>query len=77
MAAAKLNPIYVDQLYQRLIESVNNEGSIEFFELSLEYPEFAVVPRDTLWSIVNSLAEEGYIRLERHNRALVLYSVEL
>jgi hypothetical protein len=76
MAAAKQNPIYVNQLNQRLIEIVNNEGSIELSELSKEYPKFAVVPADALWYSVNSLAEDGYVRLEYVDGALILHSVE-
>ena len=76
MADARRNPMQVNQLYQRVIETVNKEGSIEFSELSKEYPEFSIVSRDTLWYSVNSLAEDGYIRAEYVDGALVLHSVE-
>ena len=77
MALFKRNPIFVNQLSQRLIERVNNAGSIELSELSKEYPEFRIVPEDTLWFIANALAEEGYIRAEPANGTLLLFSVEL
>jgi hypothetical protein len=76
MAAAKQNPIYVNQLNQRLIEIVNNEGSIELSELSKGYLEFAVVSRETLWCSACSLAEDGYVRVEHVDGALILHSVE-
>jgi hypothetical protein len=77
MNSSKLGPIYFDRLDERLIEVVNNEGSIELPELIKEYPEFAEVPSSTLWYRVNSLAQEGHIRAEHRRRNLILYSVEL
>ena len=70
-------PIYLDQMDHRLIEVINNEGSIERSLLPEEYPEFADVPSSTLSYRVNSMAENGYIRVERQGDTLVLYSVEL
>jgi len=78
MAVSKFSkPIYIDRLDQRLIEVVNNEGSIELSVLPKEYLEFAAVPSSTLSYRVNSLAENGYIRAERQRRTVVLHSVEL
>jgi DNA-binding Lrp family transcriptional regulator len=75
--ARNIKPIYIDRLDQRLIEVTNDEGSIELSVLSKEYPEFADVPSSSLWYRVNSLAQNGYIRVERQRRSLVLHSVEL
>jgi len=77
MAALFPHPIYFDELKQRIIECVNLEGSIEISNLSKEYPEFAIVPEEMLWSIANDLAEEGYVRVQLCGRKLVLFSVEL
>jgi hypothetical protein len=67
----------LNQLNQRLIEQVNNAGSIELPELSNEYPEFRIVPEDMLWLIAHDLAEEGHIRAKPRNGTLLLYSVGL
>jgi hypothetical protein len=68
--------ICLDRLDQRLIEVINNEGSIRLSVLPKEYPEFAVVPSSTLWYRASSLGHEGYIRVERRRHSLLLHSVE-
>jgi hypothetical protein len=59
----------LNQLNQRLIEQVNNAGSIELPELSNEYPEFRIVPEDMLWLIAHDA--------KPRNGTLLLYSVGL
>jgi hypothetical protein len=76
MREFRSKPIYIDQLDQRLIEVVNNESGISLSALPKEYPEFAILPSSTLWYRANSLSQEGYIRVERRRRSLVLLSVE-
>jgi hypothetical protein len=68
--------IYLDRLDQRLIEVIDNEGSIRLSVLPKEYPEFVEVPSSTLWYRASSLGHGGYIRVERRRHGLVLHSVE-
>jgi|GEM_PF-5684275 len=68
--------ICLDVLDQRLIEVINNEGSIRLSALPKEYPEFAAVPSSTLWYRASSLGHEGYIWVERRRHSLILHSVE-
>ncbi len=68
--------IYLDRLDRILKERIDAHNGISLRDLLIEYPELADFPYSTVWYRVNSLAENGYIRIERERRNIICYSVE-
>ncbi len=67
-------PIYLDRLDRILNELVDaHEDGISLSEMRAEYPELNDVPRTTLWYRINSLAENGYIKIKRARRNVMCY----
>ncbi len=68
--------IYLDRLDRILKERIDAHNGITLKELRAEYPELTDFPYQTLWYRINTLAENGYIRIERARRNIICYSVE-
>ncbi len=68
--------IFLDTFDGILRERVNAHKGISIKELLTEYPELTDVPYSTLWWRLNSLAANGYIRVERARGQALYYSVE-
>lgn len=69
-------PVFLDRLDQILNEKIYEHKSISLSDLQGEYlDELGQIPYSTLHYRVSSLAQEGYIRLERNRRALMCISL--
>jgi hypothetical protein len=70
-------PIFLDRLDQNIKERIDEHKEIELSELRREYPdELGQVPYSTFHYRVLSLAQEGFIRVERGRKSLICYSIE-
>lgn len=70
-------PVFLDELDKLIKERIDEHGQIELSELRREYPhELGQVPYSTLHYRVSSLAQEGFIRVERGRKTLICFSVE-
>jgi hypothetical protein len=68
--------IDLDDLDKILIETIDKEQSIELAELQRKYPKLREIPYSTLWYRIDSLAREGYIRIERARKTITCFSVQ-
>jgi hypothetical protein len=68
--------INLDKLDRILIEAIEKEQNVELAELKRRYRKFREIPYSTLWYRVDSLAQAGYIRIERARKSLTCFSVQ-
>ena len=68
--------INLDDLDKNLIETIENEQSVELAGLQRRYPKFREIPYSTLWYRIDSLAQAGYIRVERARKTVTCFSVQ-
>ena len=70
-------PVFLDRLDQIIKQRIDEHKEIELSELRHEYPdELGRIPYSTIHYRVSSLAQEGFIRIERGRKALICYSIE-